>query len=145
VSSILINGREEWGLPGELLERGLTELLKEESVEEAEISVTFLDDKGIQALNEEYLERGEPTDVIAFALHDSGEAPLGDVYVGFEQALEHSRALGIPLEEELLRLAVHGALHVLGYTHPEDDGREGSPMYLRQEELLGRILSAESD
>ena len=145
MSSILINGREDWGLPEELLERGLTELLEEEGVEEAEFSVTFLDDTGIQALNEEYLEKGQPTDVIAFSLHDPGEAPLGDVYVGYDQALVQSLALGIPLEEELLRLAVHGALHVLGYTHPEGDGREGSPMYLRQEELLGRVLSAERD
>ncbi|NIP78659.1 MAG: rRNA maturation RNase YbeY, partial [Gemmatimonadetes bacterium] len=49
---------------------------------DATLSLTLLDDADIAALNGEYLDRDGPTDVIAFALHDPGESPLGDVYVG---------------------------------------------------------------
>jgi probable rRNA maturation factor len=129
-------------LPEDLLSTGLGRVLDLEGVEAAEISVTFLEDAAIQALNQEYLGRDRPTDVIAFSLHDPGDPPLGDVYVGYDQASRQARALRIPLQEELLRLAIHGVLHVLGHSHPEGTGREKSPMYIRQEELLKGILAA---
>lgn len=140
--SVLIHVDGDWGVPSGILEYGLTEVLRHEGAEDGEISLTFLDDAGIDALNVEYLGKTGPTDVIAFALHGPEEAPLGDVYVGYEQARRQAEGLNVPLDEELLRLAVHGALHVLGHTHPEGDDREGSPMFLLQEDLLTRILSS---
>src|SRR4029077_17486489 len=44
------------------------------------------------------------------------------------------------VEEELLRLTVHGALHVLGYDHPEGPGRTRSAMWRRQERYVRRLL-----
>ena len=49
-------------------------------------------------------------------------------------------ALGVPLMEELARLAIHGTLHVLGHDHPDGDDRSASPMYVLQERLLGEVL-----
>jgi probable rRNA maturation factor len=124
------------------VEAALERVLSEEAVEAAELSVAFVDDDRIAALNREYLMHEGPTDVISFPLHVAGQSVLGDVYVGVAQAERQARELGERLEVELLRLAVHGTLHVLGYDHPEDDGREQSPMYQRQEELLFLILGA---
>ena len=45
--------------------------------------------------------------------------------------------------EEVLRLAVHGTLHVLGYDHPEGAERAGSEMFTRQEELLRAFLASD--
>lgn len=111
-------------------------VLRAEDVAEAEISVTLLDDPQIAQLNQEYLGHQGPTDVISFALHGEGETPLGDVYIGEEQALRQAADLGVEAGEEILRLAVHGTLHVLGYEHPEEGDRSGSAMYRRQEALL---------
>jgi probable rRNA maturation factor len=64
--------------------------------------------------------------------------------VGAEQAARQAAELGVPLDEELLRLVIHGTLHVLGYDHPDsDEERAGSPMYRRQEALLTELLAAE--
>ena len=138
---ILVNGTGEWDLPQELLRDAVRETLRAEGVREAEISLTLLDDQEIRRMNQEYLDRPRPTDVLAFALHEENEAVLGDVYLGFEQARRQARELALPLEEELLRLAIHGTLHVLGYDHPQGEDRQDSPMYRRQEELLSRIRS----
>ena len=43
------------------------------------------------------------------------------------------------MREELTRLVIHGTLHVLGYDHPDAAGREASPMWKRQEQLLARV------
>ncbi len=106
---------------------------------EAELSITLVDDEEIKRLNREYRGHDRPTDVIAFSLGGPGQ-PLGDVYVGAEQARRQAEALGVPLSEELVRLAIHGTLHVLGHDHPDGDERFASPMYLLQEQLLGEVL-----
>ena len=109
----------------------------------AEISVALVDDDCIEVLNERFLERKGATDVLAFSLGDAIDV-VGDVYVGFEQASRQAAELGISLAEELVRLAIHGTLHVLGHDHPEDDEREKSPMFALQERLVRRAMQASS-
>ena len=108
---------------------------------ETEVSVTLVDDAEIKRLNREYGGRDRATDVIAFSL-GSPEQPLGDVYVGADQARRQAEAFGVPLSEELVRLTIHGTLHVLGHDHPEGDDRLTSPMYVLQEWLLGEVMEA---
>lgn len=125
----------------ERVEAAVRHVLRAEGVEAAEISVALVGDAEIAALNQEYLDHEGPTDVISFHLHDRGEPPLGDVYVGVDQAARQAAGFGAPADEEVLRLAVHGTLHVLGYEHPEGEDRADSPMFARQEALLREFLS----
>jgi probable rRNA maturation factor len=113
-------------------------------VESAEISVSLLDDDAMAALNRRWLGRPGSTDVLAFSLAGDGEAPLGDVYVGRERAAHQAVEHGVPLEEELVRLVVHGTLHVLGHDHPEGPERLESEMFRRQEALVGELVSPRS-
>ena len=125
----------------ERIEAAVRHVLREEGIDEAEISVALLDDAAIASMNEEYLEHEGPTDVITFAMHEGDEPPLGDIYVGVEQATRQAAEFGATPAEEVLRLAVHGALHVLGYEHPEGAERVGSEMFVRQEALLRSFLA----
>jgi probable rRNA maturation factor len=124
----------------ERVEAAVRHVLRAEGVDAAEISVALVGDEEIASLNQDYLEHEGPTDVISFALHDEGDAPLGDVYVGVDQALRQAAEFGATPAEEVLRLAVHGTLHVLGYDHPTGEERSGSDMFARQEELLRGFL-----
>jgi probable rRNA maturation factor len=123
------------------IEAAVRHALREEGVRAAEISVALVSDAQIAALNQEYLSHQGPTDVISFHLHGPGEPPLGDVYVGVEQAARQAAGFGASPADEVLRLAVHGTLHVLGWDHPEGEDRAGSEMFLRQEALLHGFLS----
>lgn len=125
--------------PSALLERAVLATLRDAGVSAAEISLTLLDDEGIRDLNARYLGKDGPTDVIAFSLGTGGQV-LGDVYIGYLQAGRQARELGVELREELVRLAIHGTLHVLGHDHPQSDERESSPMFARQESLVRAIV-----
>lgn len=105
----------------------------------ADVSVTFLGPVRMRALNRDYLGHDRPTDVIAFGLAQPDGGLVGDVYVCRAVAEREARRRGLPLRQELVRLVVHGTLHVLGWDHPDDDARLGSPMWRRQERYVARL------
>ena len=84
----------------------------------------------MRRLNRRALRRRGDTDVIAFALPQPDGSVLGDVYI----------CPSITGREELVRLAVHGTLHVLGYDHPTSAGRTRSAMWRLQERYVRRLL-----
>jgi rRNA maturation RNase YbeY len=118
-----------------------TGVLRAERVKDALLSITFVDNRRIAALNRAHLGHAGPTDVISFGFRREAEgAPvIGDVYIGADVARAAARAHRIPVREELARLVVHGTLHVLGYDHPEGEARLDSAMWARQETLLARM------
>jgi len=123
-----------------LVRRAALAALAAEGVTRAELSIALLSDADIAELNQRYLGHSGPTDVISFALYEGDEAPVGDVYIGYQQARRQAAALGVPEEEELARLAIHGTLHVLGYDHPEGAGRVRSRMWKTQERILREVM-----
>jgi probable rRNA maturation factor len=133
-------------VPEGLLERAVRRALEARGIQDAELSLTLLDDEAITALNRRHLGHDRPTDVLAFALWELGE-PLvvGDVYVGYAQALRQAADEGVDPLEELVRLAAHGALHVSGMEHPEGaDERAASDMYRLQETVVREVLAERS-
>lgn len=79
------------------------------------------------------------TDVIAYALPQPDGSLLGDVYI-CPTAAAAAAHNGSGLKKELVRLAVHGTLHVLGYDHPEGSGRTRSRMWRLQERYVHRLI-----
>jgi probable rRNA maturation factor len=102
----------------------------------ARVSVTFLGREGMRRLNRDYKGHDRPTDVLAFALRGPDGSVTGDVYVCPWVARREAEARRVRVREELIRLVVHGTLHVLGYDHPETGARERSPMWRRQERYV---------
>ena len=124
------------------VQRVADRVLRAERVRHALISITFVTDQKIAVLNWQHLKHRGPTDVISFALSPvtrAGEL-VGDVYVAPAVARRNAAEHGSGVREELLRLVVHGVLHVIGYAHPDDDSRVTSPMWRRQERLLHSAL-----
>jgi probable rRNA maturation factor len=116
--------------------------LKAERVKDAMLSITFVGRTAISGLNRRYLGHRGPTDVISFGLGRPGNrgAVIGDIYICPEIARDNARRQSVPIGEEILRLVVHGTLHVLGHDHPTGASRTTSPMWRRQERILARVL-----
>lgn len=115
-------------------------VLRAEQVGSAMVSVTLLSAPRMAAMNRRHLGHRGATDVIAFGFRDPAGAVIGDVYVCPTVASANAKRFGVPVREELLRLVVHGTLHVLGHEHPEGEARVHSPMWRRQERLLAQVL-----
>ena len=116
--------------------------LEAERVRDAMLSITFVGRVAMSELNRRYLGHQGPTDVISFGLGRTGKrgAVVGDIYICPEVARDNAKRQRVPIGEEMLRLVVHGTLHVLGHDHPTGESRTASPMWRRQERILARVL-----
>jgi probable rRNA maturation factor len=103
------------------------------------VDITLLSAPRMRRLNRRATGRRGLTDVIAYPLPQPDGRLFGDVYICPEAAARAAEN-GVTLREELVRLAVHGTLHVLGYDHPAGPGRTRSPMWRRQERYVRRLL-----
>ena len=112
---------------------------RREKVKHALISVTFVGSRRIAAMNRKFLGHAGPTDVITFELEPAAGVVVGDIYISPEVARENAAAAGVGVREELVRLVVHGTLHVLGYTHDEGEHRTAGAMWKRQEALVAAL------
>jgi probable rRNA maturation factor len=128
----------------------------ERAPDDAEMAVVFVDRTTIADLNVRYLAGTGPTDVLAFPLEEEipvgripdqgGRGPgsateppeppmaIGDVIVCPDVAQVQAEERGIPLDDEIALLVVHGTLHLFGYDHAEPD--EAARMQQRERELL---------
>lgn len=116
----------------------VTATLRAEKVKDALVSVAFVGRESMTRLNREHLGHDGPTDVISFGMgRDGRQLPaIGDIYICPDVAIRNARRLGIESRAEMERLVVHGTLHVVGHQHPEDESRESSRMWKRQERIL---------
>lgn len=127
------------------LERAVGQVLAWEHAR-ARVELTRLDADAMRRLNRRATGRRGLTDVLAFALPQPDGGLLGDVYIcpaAAERWVKNGgRGKGEEgrVEEELVRLTVHGTLHLLGYDHPDGPGRTRSAMWRRQERYVRRLL-----
>ena len=139
----------------------LPELPPELRSEAYSLGLSLVDDAEIAALNADWRGKAGPTDVLAFAAQDDGldDAPpmpmpawadddgeercgeggvepleLGDIVISLETAARQAPVHGHPPQRELLFLASHGLLHLLGWDHPDEASL--AAMLARQEALL---------
>ena len=126
---------------------------------ETEVSLLFVDKDAIAALNEQFLGKTGPTDVLSFPIEDepgpTGRSPdlggsgpgtsaeegvltlLGDVVICPEVAARNAIEHDVSLEDEVALLVVHGLLHLLGLDH--EDEAEAQRMEAIEQQLLARF------
>ncbi len=116
--------------------------LEQEKLEGVVFNIIFIDDLYIASLNKDYRFKEGPTDVITFALNDNQAFPfdlapyrlLGDIYISIDTAKRQALESNHSLLKELSFLAVHGLLHLLGYSH--QTLKDEKIMYEKQELIL---------
>lgn len=100
---------------------GARAVLDGEGIADAEISLAFVDNATIHALNKRYLDHDEPTDVLSFPLSEPNAKRLsGELVIGVEVAQAQAAERGHDVQAELLLYVIHGLLHLCGYDDKDD-------------------------
>jgi probable rRNA maturation factor len=117
-----------------------------------QISVSLIGDKEMKVLNSAYRGKDKPTDVLSFAaleglslkeLSQSGvEYTLGDLVISLDTAVVQAKRYRWSESEEILRLLIHGILHLLGYDHEGVSPLEAQLMRRVEKRLFGRHRGA---
>ena len=122
-------------------------LIEENFIDDAEVEVTFVDDKQIREYNNEYRNIDKATDVLSFPLGENGifdtnpatnNKMLGDIVISLEHAVAQGELYGHGLRREIAYLTVHSMLHLLGYDHV-DEGIEKAKMREKEEAILTKL------
>jgi probable rRNA maturation factor len=105
---------------------------------DADLSIVLCDDATIHALNREWRGKDKPTDVLSFSQVEGerGSASvLGDVVISTDTAARQALDAGLSVDEEIVRLLVHGVLHLLGHDHVHG-GWQARKMKLEERRIL---------
>ena len=120
-------------------------LLRDLGLEDAELSVLFIGDRAMRALNRAYRAKDRTTDVLAFPMREGLFAQirpelLGDIVISAPVAARQATEAGHSLGKEIDRLLIHGLLHLAGYDH--ERGPKEALRMRRKETLLFKRLSS---
>lgn len=121
----------------------LTKLFKKHKITYGSISIIFMNNEDIQAINNKLLKHDYPTDVISIRydqdedyiakpksrLVDKSKYIEAEIYIGVEVAQENAKIYKVSLSNEILRLCIHGALHLVGYDDSTPEGKENMTFY----------------
>lgn len=121
--------------------------LNEEEIEDdAEVSVTLVDNERIRELNKEFREIDRETDVLSFPLGDENGFEvdpdtdailLGDIVISLEKAQAQAEEYGHSFKREVAFLITHSLFHLLGYDHITAE--EEAEMFAKQEKVLEKL------
>ncbi len=130
-----------------LIEDCAKEALNEEKIEnDAEVSVTFVDNGQIHELNKIHRNIDRETDVLSFPMgdengfeinRDNNAILLGDIVISLEKAVMQSEEYGHSLKREVAFLITHSLFHLLGYDHETPE--EEKEMFEKQEKVLEKL------
>jgi len=104
------------------------------------VLLQIIGDAAMQKINYEYRHKRKPTDVLSFVYADKKNPPLanevtGEIFISRDTAHRQAKEFDHSLADELALLAVHGALHVMGYDHERSE-RAARAMRRSEHEVL---------
>ncbi len=130
-------------------------LVAQDASSKVELGLVITNQERVQQLNRSYLEKDEPTDVLAFSMlpellatgkskafspfvqPPDGVLHLGEVIISYPQAVIQAEEHRHSIKREIAILIIHGVLHLMGYEHDKPELER--QMKSREEEILGCI------
>jgi probable rRNA maturation factor len=108
----------------------LKELIEKEGHIPGTIVFIFCTDDFLVKLNNDYLHHDTLTDIITFDYGDEFAGISGDIFISTDRIADNSNAYGVGFDTELLRVMIHGILHLIGYK----DGTAEEKIQMRERE-----------
>ena len=94
----------------------LLRMARKEGKQVDTINYIFCNDAYLLKINREYLGHDYYTDIITFELSERGESLVADIFISIDRVRDNSVAFKVSFKRELLRVIIHGMLHLCGYS-----------------------------
>jgi rRNA maturation RNase YbeY len=114
----------------------ISSLRKEFNLSISFLSISFISSSELRDINKEHLNHDSETDIITFNYSKKTNEIDGEILISFEEAKRNSKKFKVTYEKELIRLVIHGMLHLLNF---DDNNSENKKIMKRMENKL--ILS----
>jgi len=97
------------------IKRLIATVFRKEGIKLASLNYVFCTDKRLLKINQDFLKHDYYTDIITFELSPKGQPIEGEIYISVDRVKENAITQETSLKQELLRVILHGALHLCGY------------------------------
>ena len=94
----------------------IIEIFSKNNLSLKRIDYIFCSDDYLLKMNNKYLSHNYYTDIITFSLNDYNQEICGEIYISGDRVKENAKIFKVSVKEELLRVILHGVLHLMGYT-----------------------------
>lgn len=112
----------------------VAEVIRRRGMAVGNINYLFCDDEYLLGVNQQYLQHDTYTDIITFD-YVAGTLVSGDIVISVDRVGENAGKFGVPFEQELHRVVIHGVLHLLGQGDKSES--EAAEMRRLEEAALG--------
>ena len=99
-------------------------VLENQGTASGHVTIIFTSDEFLRKMKKKYFNIDVYTDVITFNLEDSDEPLDGEIYISAQRAEDNAKQFGIDWKDEIIRLVIHGSLHLLGFDDGTDDEKD---------------------
>jgi len=114
-------------------------VVKKENKKLSYLNFVFCTDSYLLELNQKYLKHNSLTDVIAFDFSESKKTIEGDVYISVDRVKENAKKYSPSFKKELLRVLLHGVLHLIGY---KDKTKEQKKIMASKENVFVSVFNS---
>lgn len=111
------------------VKKWLKEAIEQEGYSLGEVSIAFCSDSYIEEANRQFLQHDYATDIITFD-NSTAKTASADLLISVETVATNATRFGVSSEQEMLRVLIHGILHITGY----DDTSEAKQKKMRARE-----------
>ncbi len=119
----------------------LCNVCESENKELDEVSIIFCSDDYLLTMNNEYLQHDYYTDIITFDYCFDNQV-VGDLFISVDRVSDNAKLNQVSFNNELLRVMVHGILHLIGFKDKSDE--DSKLMRLKEDEYLNLYVPRET-
>ena len=119
-----LTGNESGVVSSEAVISAISSVLDGEDKDYNTVSVLLVSDDEIKEVNKKYLGHDRTTDVVTFPLHEKSEPIEGEIYVSLQTTERNSKTYNNSHSNEIIRVVIHGILHLAGYEDSTSESRE---------------------
>ena len=117
-----------------ILRRWVKWVVKEESKDLGCVNFVFCSDDYLLEINKKHLKHTSLTDVITFDFSENEKTIEGDIYISTKRIDENAKKYSVSFNQELLRIMIHGMLHLIGYSDKNQEGK--TTMFSKENKYL---------